>query len=195
MSYTPHTPTDIAAMLNTIGASSIDELFEEIPAELRDFELQVPHQQSEQMSSMKAQAFAEKDPKISSFIGAGAYEHYIPAAVWDVVSRGEFMTAYTPYQAEIAQGRLEMLLNFQTIVIDLTGMEIANASLLDEATAAASEIKAAADAAVAEATTKKQAADAALTAAAAKLKAVTDHAAPRDTADIVLSEPIAIRVK
>lgn len=140
MSYTPHTDQDVHAMLETIGANSIGELFEEIPAELRDFELQIPHQQSEQTSSLLSQAFAEKDKYINSFIGAGAYEHYIPAAVWDLVSRGEFMTAYTPYQAEASQGTLQVIFEYQTMMSELTGMEVSNASMYDGATALAEAV-------------------------------------------------------
>lgn len=140
MSYTPHTAADIESMLKTIGVNALEDLFEEIPASLKAFELQVPPQQSEQLSSQKAMAFAERDKPVANYIGAGAYEHYIPAAVWDIVGRGEFMTAYTPYQAEASQGTLQVIFEYQTMMSELTGLAVSNASMYDGATALAEAV-------------------------------------------------------
>ena len=138
MPFIPHTEEDVEAMLASIGAQTIDELFDEIPADLKTGKLaHIPPGMSEMEISRLMLERAQQDGFYLNFIGAGAYEHHIPAAVWQITTRGEFYSSYTPYQAEIAQGRLEALLNFQTVVIDLTGLPIANASLLDEATAAA----------------------------------------------------------
>ncbi|HBF07432.1 MAG TPA: aminomethyl-transferring glycine dehydrogenase subunit GcvPA [Gammaproteobacteria bacterium] len=140
MSFTPHTEQDIQEMLATIGVSDISDLFDEIPASLKGFDLTIPNQQSEQASSIRAQALAEMDKPIANYIGAGAYEHYIPAAVWDIVGRGEFMTAYTPYQAEASQGTLQVIFEYQTMMTQLTGMDVSNASMYDGATALAEAV-------------------------------------------------------
>lgn len=141
MSYTPHTQADITSMLSTIGVETIDQLFDEIPAQLKSFELKaLPHQQSEMLSTMRAQAFAEQDKPVDNYIGAGAYEHYIPAAVWDLTCRGEFMTAYTPYQAEASQGTLQVIFEYQTMMTQLTGLDVSNASMYDGATALAEAV-------------------------------------------------------
>ena len=140
MSYTPHTQADVDNMLDTIGVDTIDQLFEEIPAKLRSFKLQVPDQQSELLPTLHSQSFAEQARPIENYIGAGAYEHYIPAAVWDLVSRGEFMTAYTPYQAEASQGTLQVIFEYQTMMTQLTGLAVSNASMYDGATALAEAV-------------------------------------------------------
>ena len=137
MPFIPHTEAEIKEMLDAIGVTNIEDLFDEIPAALRSEGLEtIPLGSSEMDVARLMHQRAGEDQRSLCFAGAGAYEHHIPAAVWELTTRGEFYSAYTPYQAEIAQGRLEALINFQTMIIDLTGMEIANASLLDEGTAA-----------------------------------------------------------
>ncbi len=141
MPFIPHTEEDIASMLSTIGASSIDDLFDEIPKHLRANELEgIPSGLSEMATSRLMNDIAAKDKQQLCFIGAGSYQHHIPAAVWELTGRGEFMTAYTPYQAEAAQGNLQLIYEFQTMVASLTGMDLANASLYDGATACAEAV-------------------------------------------------------
>jgi glycine dehydrogenase subunit 1 len=134
--FIPHTDYDVAVMLATIGASSIDELFDEVPAPLRIEALRdVPAGLPEADVARLMQERASRDTGAISFIGAGAYEHYIPAAVWEVASRGEFYSAYTPYQAEASQGTLQVIYEYQTMMTQLTGLDVSNASLYDGATA------------------------------------------------------------
>jgi len=136
MPFIPHTENDIREMLGVIGVSSIDELFEEIPAALRARELTgVPETLSEMEIGRLMEKRASQDKRMLNFIGAGAYEHHIPAAVWAIVTRGEFYSAYTPYQAEASQGTLQLLYEYQTMMASLTGMEVSNASLYDGASA------------------------------------------------------------
>ncbi len=136
MPFIPHTEDDVREMLATIGASSIEALFEEIPADLRAKGLtQVPDALTEMEVGQLMQRRAAQDGKYLNFIGAGAYEHHIPAAVWAIVSRGEFYSAYTPYQAEASQGTLQLLYEYQTMMASLTGMAVSNASLYDGASA------------------------------------------------------------
>lgn len=138
MPFVPHTEQDIQRMLETIGVASIDALFDEIPSSLRIQDLpEVPSGLSEMAASKLFNARASQDQVNLNFIGAGAYEHYIPAAVWQIAARGEFMTAYTPYQAEASQGSLQVIYEFQTMMTRLTGLEVANASMYDGATALA----------------------------------------------------------
>ena len=138
MPYIPHTEDDVASMLETIGANSIDELFDEIPKELLIKDLDgVPDALSEQEISRLMRARAATDRGAMCFIGAGAYEHHIPAPVWDIATRGEFYSAYTPYQAEASQGTLQTIYEYQTMMSSLTGMDVSNASLYDGATALA----------------------------------------------------------
>lgn len=138
MPFVPHTQDDEASMLNAIGVADIETLFDEIPAELRSGRLLgVPAGISEMaMLRLMAERSAADSSGIS-FIGAGAYEHHIPSVVWDVASRGEFLTAYTPYQAEASQGTLQLIYEYQTMMSRLTGMEVANASVYDGASALA----------------------------------------------------------
>lgn len=141
MPYIPHTSEDTRAMLDMIGAKSIDELFDEIPAALRYDELKnIPAGLNEMAMLQQAQQLANKNENGICFIGAGCYEHHIPAAVWDIASRGEFLTAYTPYQAEASQGTLQLLYEFQTMIAELTGLDVANASMYDGATALAEAV-------------------------------------------------------
>ena len=141
MPYIPHTNDDISTMLKSIGAANTNDLFDEIPAQLRYDELKdIPAGSSEMTMLQDAQRLANKNQNGLCFIGAGSYEHHIPAAVWDIASRGEFLTAYTPYQAEASQGTLQLLYEFQTMIAELTGMDVANASLYDGATALAEAV-------------------------------------------------------
>lgn len=138
MPFIPHTDNDIDAMLKTIGAPSIDALFEEIPAALRIKSLAgIPEALTEMEVGRLMQSRAQQDGRPLNFIGAGAYEHHIPAAVWAIVTRGEFYSAYTPYQAEASQGTLQLLYEYQTMMASLTGMQVSNASLYDGASALA----------------------------------------------------------
>ena len=142
MRYLPKSPADRKEMLAEIGAASIDDLFSTIPTEYRlTRDLDVPRQHGEQEVIEHFKQFAEKNAVgYSSFLGAGAYRHYRPVMIDTVVSRGEFLTSYTPYQPEIAQGTLQALFEFQTMICELTGMEIANASMYDGSTGAAEAI-------------------------------------------------------
>lgn len=141
MPFIPHTDDDIEAMLAAIGVARIEDLFDEIPAALRAGSLDgVPQALSEMEVGQLMQARADADGRFINFIGAGAYEHHIPAAVWQIVSRGEFYTAYTPYQAEASQGTLQLLYEYQTMMASLTGMDVSNASLYDGASALAEAV-------------------------------------------------------
>jgi glycine dehydrogenase subunit 1 len=141
MPFIPHTDADVKAMLKSIGVKSIDDLFDEIPEKLRAGKLaQVPEGLSEMEVTRLMQARANQDGAYTNFIGAGVYEHHIPAAVWEIVTRGEFYSAYTPYQAEASQGTLQLLYEYQTMMASLTGMDISNASLYDGASALAEAV-------------------------------------------------------
>lgn len=141
MPYIPHTPEETRLMLDAIGAPTIDALFDEIPPALRaDKTEQLSPGMNEMTMQKHAKHLAKKNSPTVCFIGAGAYEHHIPAAVWDIASRGEFLTSYTPYQAEASQGTLQLLYEFQSMIAELTGMDVANASLYDGATALAEAI-------------------------------------------------------
>ena len=138
MSFIPHTADDVRDMLATIGAPGIDALFDEIPAELRSRGLDgIPPAASEMQIGRLMLARAARDGRPLNFIGAGAYEHHVPAAVWAIVTRGEFYSAYTPYQAEASQGTLQLLYEYQSMMSSLTGLDASNASLYDGATALA----------------------------------------------------------
>ncbi len=138
MPFIPHTEEDIQAMLASIGADTIDNLFDEIPPALKSGSLKrVPPGLSEMEISRLMLERAEVDGRYLNFIGAGAYEHHIPAAVWQITTRGEFYSSYTPYQAEASQGTLQLLYEYQTIMASLTGMDVSNASMYDGASALA----------------------------------------------------------
>ena len=138
MPFIPHTQSDIDAMLQAIGETCTAALFDEIPDDMRfKGELNLPDSLSEMGLMRLMQQRARRDEVALNFVGAGAYEHHIPAAVWDLASRGEFMTAYTPYQAEASQGTLQLIYEFQTMISRLTRMEVANASVYDGASALA----------------------------------------------------------
>jgi glycine dehydrogenase subunit 1 len=141
MPYIPHSEQDVQTMLQEIGADAVQTLFDEIPAALKITRLKdVPEGLSEMEAGRLMQERAQRDQAGLCFIGAGAYDHHIPAAVWDIVSRGEFLTAYTPYQAEASQGTLQLLYEYQTMMANLTGMDVSNASLYDGATALAEAV-------------------------------------------------------
>lgn len=141
MPFIPHSQADVRAMLKTIGVDSIEHLFDEIPAELKAGLLQhVPAGMSEMEVTRLMKARAALDEVELNFAGAGAYEHHIPAAVWAVVGRGEFYSAYTPYQAEASQGTLQLIYEYQSMMTRLTGMDVSNASLYDGATALAEAV-------------------------------------------------------
>ena len=140
MSYVPHTEADRAQMLRDIGVQSIAELFEDIPEHLRFPELRLPGPMSEQEIRARLAELAERNRhagQLPSFLGAGAYNHYVPAVVGYINQRGEFLTAYTPYQPELSQGTLQSIYEYQTMVCQLYDMEVANASMYDGATALA----------------------------------------------------------
>ncbi|MCG2634355.1 MAG: aminomethyl-transferring glycine dehydrogenase subunit GcvPA [Gammaproteobacteria bacterium] len=140
MPFIPHTEADIEQMLAQIGVSDIEQLFDEIPEALRsDLEGIGPGLNEADVTRLMS-ARAGQDAPTLSFLGAGAYQHHIPAAVWEITTRGEFYSAYTPYQAEASQGTLQLLYEYQSMMASLTGMDVANASLYDGATALAEAV-------------------------------------------------------
>jgi len=141
MPFIPHTEQDIQSMLASIGAKNIDALFDEIPAALKSGKLTaIGDGLNEMQVTRLMHERAAQDNQPLNFIGAGAYEHHIPAAVWEIATRGEYYTAYTPYQAEASQGTLQVLYEYQTMIASLTGMDVSNASLYDGASALAEAI-------------------------------------------------------
>ena len=138
MPFIPHTEDDVREMLDTIGVASIAELFDEIPAGLRIDDLAgVPDALSEMEVARLMRERAARDRGALCFIGAGAYEHHIPTVVWDIATRGEYYSAYTPYQAEASQGTLQTIYEYQSMITALTGLDASNASLYDGASALA----------------------------------------------------------
>ncbi|MFV1871715.1 MAG: aminomethyl-transferring glycine dehydrogenase subunit GcvPA [Oleiphilus sp.] len=141
MPFIPHTEQDIQKMLDVIGVSSINDLFDEIPEHLRAKPLVGVPEGLGEMDMMRLMSDrAQQDEGALCFIGAGAYEHHIPAAVWDVTMRGEFLTAYTPYQAEASQGTLQLIYEYQSMICQLTAMDVSNASLYDGASGLAEAV-------------------------------------------------------
>ncbi len=141
MPFIPHTPDEVAAMLRTVGVPDIATLFDEIPLGLRIDDLPgIPDGLPEwEVGALLAERTAgDRNP--TCFLGAGAYQHHIPAAVWQMVSRGEFYSAYTPYQAEASQGTLQVLYEFQSMIAGLTALDVANASLYDGASGLAEAV-------------------------------------------------------
>jgi glycine dehydrogenase subunit 1 len=138
MRYLPKSPADRETILKAIGARSIDDLFAPIPAEYRlNRDLKVPRQMAEsEIVDWFRERSRENGDSYAMFLGAGAYYHYRPVIIDSLISRGEFLTAYTPYQAEISQGTLQSIFEFQSMICELTGMEVANASMYDGSTAA-----------------------------------------------------------
>lgn len=143
MNYTPHTESDIGHMLEAIGVPSVDALFDTIPESLRLKHLDLPEGISEMEAMARLDAIARDiqtgGPDLC-FVGAGAYDHFSPSVVDAMISRGEFFTAYTPYQPEVSQGTLRVIFEFQTMMCELTGMEIANASMYDGSSALAEAV-------------------------------------------------------
>jgi glycine dehydrogenase subunit 1 len=142
MRYLPKSPDERKKMLAEIGAASIDDLFSVIPAEYRlEQDLDVPRQHAESEIIAYFRAVAQHNTnRFPSFLGAGAYRHYRPVIIDSLVQRGEFLTSYTPYQAEITQGTLQAIFEFQTMIAELTGMDVANASMYDGSTGAAEAV-------------------------------------------------------
>jgi glycine cleavage system P protein (glycine dehydrogenase) subunit 1 len=138
MPFIPHTAEDTREMLDAIGVTDLDQLFDEIPPQLLIDALDgVPPALSEMAITRLMRERAARDGAALGFIGAGAYEHHIPAAVWDIATRGEYYSAYTPYQAEASQGTLQTIYEYQTMITELTGLDVSNASLYDGASALA----------------------------------------------------------
>src|SRR5205807_2925701 len=142
MRYLPKSPADREVMLREIGVPSVDEFFKAIPGEYRlNRDLNVPRQMAEsEIIDYFRERSQENAAGYAVFLGAGAYHHYRPVIIDALVQRGEFLTSYTPYQAEISQGTLQAIFEFQTMICELTGMEIANASMYDGSTGAAEAI-------------------------------------------------------
>lgn len=141
MPFIPHTAGDVRRMLDTLGAESLDTLFDEIPEALRCKPLDgIADGLSEMEVTRLMRERSEQDAGALCFLGAGAYEHHIPAAVWDLASRGEFLTAYTPYQAEASQGTLQVIYEFQSMMAHLTAMDASNASVYDGASGLAEAV-------------------------------------------------------
>ena len=144
MSFVPHTPQERAEMLAAVGVASLDDLFADIPPALRLQGLEMPDGLAEQEVYDHLHALSHRNTHdLTSFLGAGFYDHTIPAAVDSLVSRGEFFTAYTPYQPEVAQGTLQAVFEFQSMICRLTGLDAANASMYDGGTALAEAVLAA----------------------------------------------------
>src|ERR1700746_230069 len=141
MPFIPHTEADVRQMLDTIGVDSLDQLFDEIPESLRCKPLTgIPDGLSEMEVVRLMLERSQQDAGALCFIGAGAYEHHIPAAVWEPASRGEFLTAYTPYQAEASQGTLQVIYEFQSMIAKITAMDVSNASVYDGASGLAEAV-------------------------------------------------------
>jgi glycine dehydrogenase subunit 1 len=144
MTYIPHSPSERDEMLAIVGAKSLEDLFKDIPAKYRFPKLNLPEALTEMEAAQELGEVSRGNENIHtelvSFLGAGAYHHYIPAAVDHILSRGEFYTAYTPYQPEISQGTLQAIFEYQSLISTLTGMEVANASHYDGATATAEAV-------------------------------------------------------
>ena len=141
--YLPHTDAERKAMLATIGVERLEELFQDVPASFRYPKLNLPPALTEMEAMAELQDLAwtnESTRDLACFLGAGAYNHYIPAAVDAILRRGEFLTAYTPYQQEISQGTLRAIFDYQSLITSLTGMDVSNASHYDGATAAAEAV-------------------------------------------------------
>jgi glycine dehydrogenase subunit 1 len=141
MPFIPHTADDARRMLDAVGVASLDGLFDEIPSPLRAGELTgVPPGMAEMEVAGLMGTRARQDANAVSFLGAGAYEHHIPAAVWQLATRGEFYSAYTPYQAEASQGTLQLVYEYQSMITALLAMDVSNASLYDGASALAEAV-------------------------------------------------------
>lgn len=139
--YFPHTDEDLQAMMEKVGVKSLDDLYAEVPDEIR---FRGDYQLPEQMSEVEVRQLFEKlggqNEQLTCFGGAGVYDHYTPAVIPALLSRSEFLTSYTPYQAEISQGTLHYIFEYQSMMAELTGMDISNASMYDGTTAAAEAV-------------------------------------------------------
>ncbi|MDP9328967.1 MAG: glycine dehydrogenase, partial [Actinomycetota bacterium] len=139
MRFAPHTDDDVREMLAGLGLARLDDLFEQIPTDVRlDGRLDLPDGVSEMELVADMAALAGRDratDDLVCFAGGGAYDHYVPSLVWALTGRSEFQTSYTPYQPELSQGVLQVLFEFQSMICELTGLEVSNASLYDGATA------------------------------------------------------------
>jgi len=144
MRFIPHTAADIAAMLQTIGVAGVEDLLAHVPAELRRtaaIKLERGLDEAEVVATMSRLAARNRDGvEFTSFLGGGYYRHYVPAAVRAITARAEFATCYTPYQPEASQGTTQAIFEFQTLITQLTGLEVANASMYDGASAAAEAV-------------------------------------------------------
>jgi glycine dehydrogenase subunit 1 len=144
MRFAPHTDDDVREMLGALGVGSLDDLFSQIPPSVRlDRPLDIPEGVSEMeiLADMKALAGRNRSAEdLVCFAGAGAYDHYVPSVVWSLAARSEFYTSYTPYQPELSQGVLQALFEYQSMICELTGLEVSNASLYDGATALAEAV-------------------------------------------------------
>ena len=141
MPFIPHTESDVRHMLDAIGVEDLEDLFDEIPAELRAGSMDaIPAGVGEMEIGALMRRRAQQDGQPLVFTGAGAYDHHIPAAVWEIATRGEYYSAYTPYQAEASQGTLQLLYEFQSMMTALTDMDVSNASLYDGASALAEAV-------------------------------------------------------
>lgn len=139
--YFPHTPSDIAAMLEKTGCRSLDDLYSDVPECIRfRREYNLPEEKSEIEIRQLFDALARKNKPLTCFAGAGVYDHYTPSVVPSIVSRSEFLTSYTPYQAEISQGTLHYIFEYQSMMATLTGMDVSNASMYDGTTATAEAV-------------------------------------------------------
>jgi len=139
--FVPHTAADVRRMLEAIGVDGLEALFDEIPQDIRlRRPLELPEALSEAEVTRLMMDRAERDGRPLCFAGAGAYDHHVPAAVWEIATRGELYTAYTPYQAEASQGTLQLLYEYQSMMAGLMGMEVSNASLYDGASALAEAV-------------------------------------------------------
>jgi glycine dehydrogenase subunit 1 len=135
MNFIPHTKEDISKMLSVVGCSTLDELVSEFKPRLSELKLDSPLSEMELVSYITS--LSEKNSTMKYFAGGGSYDHYIPSVINHLVSRGEFLTSYTPYQPEASQGVLQVLYEFQSFICLLTGMDVSNASLYDGASALA----------------------------------------------------------
>jgi glycine dehydrogenase subunit 1 len=144
MRFAPHTDDDVREMLRVVGVRELDDLFDQIPSSVRlDRPLELPEGISEMEILADLQRLAGRDRNVDDlvcFAGAGAYDHYVPAVVWALAGRSEFYTSYTPYQPELSQGVLQALFEYQSMICELTGLDVSNASLYDGATAAAEAV-------------------------------------------------------
>ncbi len=141
-SYFPHTDADIQQMLERIGVKSLDDLYCDVPADyLYKKEYDLPDAMSEQEVRDFFSQLAAQNSRLTCFVGAGAYDHYTPSVIPYITSRSEFLTAYTPYQCEISQGTLRYIFEYQTMICNLTGLDVSNASMYDGPTAAAEAMR------------------------------------------------------